>query len=174
MASLYWVDGSFPGRLAVAERPRGGPWMDDDLRAMKAAGVTMLVSALGEKERRETQLHELDLACASAGVAFRGMPLPNLLTPDLSSTWPLLEEFADEVRGGGGLAAHCHAGIGRSPLIVASVLVVLGVAAKDAWTKVEEARGRAVPDTVAQRRWVHDLEAHVRQGASLVTRISPA
>jgi hypothetical protein len=45
-------------------------------------------------------------------------------------------------------------GVGRSPLIAASLLVACGAGLDDAWHRVESARGLRVPDTQAQRQWV--------------------
>ncbi len=31
--TLYWVRGPWPGKLALAARPRGGEWLDDEIAA---------------------------------------------------------------------------------------------------------------------------------------------
>jgi protein-tyrosine phosphatase len=58
---------------------------------------------------------------------------------------------------GAAIAVHCRQGIGRSSLVVASVLVASGVGPEEAWRRVSEARGREVPDTAAQRAWLYAL-----------------
>jgi hypothetical protein len=45
-------------------------------------------------------------------------------------------------------------GIGRSPLLLACILVSRGLAAEDAWKAIGTARGLPVPDTVEQREWL--------------------
>jgi protein-tyrosine phosphatase len=163
VVDLYFVEGGFPGRLAVVGRPRGGPWLADDMAAFAASGITLLVSALGDREVREGQLEHEDTAALEAGIAFRRMAIPNLLVPTRDEVLPAFEDLASLVAGGANLAVHCWSGVGRSPLIVSSVLVLLGLSAEDAWQRVERARGRNVPDTGLQRQWVHLLEEAVRE-----------
>ena len=55
------------------------------------------------------------------------------------------------------VAAHCFAGIGRSPLMIATVLVRHGLDVDAAWSRVSAARGLMVPDTDAQWQWLADL-----------------
>jgi protein-tyrosine phosphatase len=52
------------------------------------------------------------------------------------------------------MAVHCWAGIGRLSLIAAALLVRLGTSADQAWDAIAKARGRAVPETEAQRHWL--------------------
>jgi protein-tyrosine phosphatase len=55
---------------------------------------------------------------------------------------------------GNAVAVHCRAGIGRSSLIAACVLVLLGFAPGMAFDLIGKARGVKVPDTEEQRDWV--------------------
>ena len=55
---------------------------------------------------------------------------------------------------GKAVAVHCRAGIGRSSLIAACVLVLLGFAPGMAFDLIGKARGVKVPDTEGQRDWV--------------------
>ena len=61
------------------------------------------------------------------------------------------------------MVAHCRMGVGRSPMCVASLLVLLGVPAVEAWRRITAVRGRDVPDTAAQGRWVQALELRQRE-----------
>lgn len=163
-AELYWVEGAYPGRLAVAGRPRGGGWLFDDLAAMRASGVDVLVSALQEREVRELQLDDEARHAARAGLQFLHFPVPNLLTPPVEAAAPIVRQLADLAAAGRSIAAHCYGGIGRSPLIVASTLALLGDDPDDAWQRIARARGRDVPDTLIQRRWVANLALYCRNG----------
>ena len=51
-AELSIVDGPWPGRLAIVPRPRGGDWLEDEVRAWREAGVDIVVSALEADEER--------------------------------------------------------------------------------------------------------------------------
>jgi len=50
-AEIYWIDGTWPGRLAIMPRPRGGDWLEDELRDCRRQGVVTLVSLLTEEQR---------------------------------------------------------------------------------------------------------------------------
>jgi hypothetical protein len=48
---------------------------------------------------------------------------------------------------------HCRAGIGRSGLMAAGLLMFLGEQETVAWDRVSKARGLSLPDTQEQRFW---------------------
>lgn len=166
MNDLYEVplDG-VGGRLAVVGRPRGGDWLEDDLRRMRAAGVDVLVSALVREEERECWLLEEAELARAAGLEYRAFPIANLGTPGRHEGLEFFDDLAGVVRAGGFVAAHCRACVGRSPLIIASVMVLLGHEAATSWARIEQARGLAVPDTLEQRRWVAELAPSPRLDA---------
>ena len=66
----------------------------------------------------------------------------------------LVQTLEFQVREGKAVSIHCRAGIGRSSLIAAGVLICSGLAADDALRLIGIARGIDVPDTEAQREWV--------------------
>jgi hypothetical protein len=164
MARLFWVEGIPAVRIAVAERPRGGDWLDDEMHAFRREGLDILVSALQPREERETWLEREAEAAAAAGIEFVPLPIGNLLAPAREAALPVLHRLAAEVANGRSLAAHCHASQGRGPTIIASLLALLGHHPDDTWPRIRLARGLVVPDTDAQRRWVAELALYSRNG----------
>ncbi len=55
---LYWIDGPWNGRLAIAARPRGGDWLDDEVGSWRQAGLDMMVSLLTPDEVAEFEQQE--------------------------------------------------------------------------------------------------------------------
>ena len=55
-ADIYWIDQLAPHRLAIMPRPRGGDWLEDEIRSLRLEGVDVLVSLLTETEARELEL----------------------------------------------------------------------------------------------------------------------
>ena len=55
-AEVYWIEGPWPVRVAIPPRPRGGDWLEDEVRAWRASGVAVRVSLLTGSE-----IHDLDL-----------------------------------------------------------------------------------------------------------------
>ena len=45
-APLYSVQGPSLGKVSIMARPRGGDWLIDELKALRASGVHILVSLL--------------------------------------------------------------------------------------------------------------------------------
>jgi len=41
---LQWVDTSWPGKLALTSRPRGGGWLAEEMAAWRRAGIDVVVS----------------------------------------------------------------------------------------------------------------------------------
>ena len=59
MDRIAWVDGPWPGKLALAARPRGGEWLHDVLASWQRAGVHTVFSLLTPEEERDLDLtHE--------------------------------------------------------------------------------------------------------------------
>ena len=156
---FYWIECPGPGRLAVISRPRGSLWLADDMQHLLAAGVDTVVSMLVHGELRELHLDDEEVEALKAGLSFVSLPVPDLSTPvDDAAIMPGLHALRDELLSGRTVVAHCRMGVGRSPMCVASLLVLLGVPAREAWTRITAVRGRDVPDTAAQGRWVEALE----------------
>lgn len=156
MMDLYEVTGA-AGRLAIALRPRGGDWLGDELRAFVRPGWTHLVTTLEDAELVDLELVELGAACAAAGAHWIRLPIADRDVPDLRTARDFAARLHALLVEGAAIAVHCRQGIGRSSLVVASVLVAAGVPPEEAWRRVGEARGREVPDTAAQRKWLYSL-----------------
>jgi protein-tyrosine phosphatase len=157
---LYWIDAPFPGRLAVAPRPRGGDWLDDEMRAWHDAGIKTVVSLLTPGEVAEFDLSDEAAASAARGMRFVNLPVPDRDTPASRAEFrELVSGIADDLAAGRGVAVHCRQGIGRAGLTAAGVLVAAGLDPEEAVRRVSSARGRAVPETPAQRRWLDGFAA---------------
>ena len=50
---LFWIDGPWPGRLAIMPRPRGGDWLEEEIQSWRRSGVDLVVSLLTLEERNE-------------------------------------------------------------------------------------------------------------------------
>ena len=58
------------GSLAIVVRPRGGDWLDDDVRQFLDRGIQVVVSLLCDSERGELGLEEEAAACSRHGIEF--------------------------------------------------------------------------------------------------------
>jgi len=53
---LYWIEGPWPGRLAISARPRGGDWLEDEVKSWRRAGLDIIVSLLTPDEEEALDL----------------------------------------------------------------------------------------------------------------------
>lgn len=152
---IFWIQTPGPGRLAVMPRPRGGDWLEGEIRALKNDGVDILVSLLTPEEEDYLGLALEGETARRHGLTFHAHPVWDRGIPaDPGPTWTLARELARQHADGRTIAAHCRMGIGRSPLLLASILVLRGALPDDAWAAIGAARGCIVPDTVQQRDWL--------------------
>jgi protein-tyrosine phosphatase len=154
-AEIFWIGGLPHGRLAVMPRPRGGDWLEDEVRSLRASGVDVLVSLLTREESEELGLAEEAASCVAAGIAFVSFPIADRGVPaSEADALALVRKLAALVAGGKAVAIHCRQGVGRAALAAACVLASLGESPDKAFERVATARGCSVPDTAEQRAWV--------------------
>ena len=162
---LFRVVEPFDGRLSVSERPMGFTDLEDEAWQWKAAGIGAIVSMLDADEAADLGLQDEGKHCRAQGIDFISCPVSDHGIPDdVAVLIQAIDRALVHLDGGRAVAAHCFAGVGRSPLFVASVLVRYGVSATLAWERLRAARGLRVPDTRAQTEWVIANEAMLRSG----------
>jgi protein-tyrosine phosphatase len=150
---LFTIDQPGPGTLSTMAKPRGGDWLADEMTALRTAGVDILISALTTAELHDVDLTDEPQVARDTGLQFISMPISDRGTPDAAIVLPHFRRLAERLLAGDHIVTHCRFGIGRASLLAASILVLNGLPSDQAWTRLEHARGLAVPDTPAQRAW---------------------
>jgi protein-tyrosine phosphatase len=157
-AKVYWIPGSWRGKLGIVLRPRGGDWLEDEVRSWRDAGLNVIVSSLTPEETAEFELGQEEAHCRAQGILFRSFPIPDRGLPmSREAVLALVEGLEQSLEAGKSVAVHCRQGIGRSALLVSALLVSAGVVPAQALQTVEKARGCPVPDTPEQSQWVADF-----------------
>jgi protein-tyrosine phosphatase len=163
--TLYWVQGPWAGKLALASRPRGGDWLEDEMAAWRRAGIDTLLSLLTQEEERDLDLKQEAREARSAGMKFASLPIPDRQVPtsesEVSAT---LDRIDADLSAGRNVVIHCRQGVGRTGLIAACLLIAKGQTPTSAIDTLSAARGKPVPETDEQRRWI-DHYAAVLAGA---------
>ena len=156
-AEMYEITPCPQGRLATMPRPRGGEWLVREIASMKASGVTDVVSMLTPAEVIEVGLQLEAHVCASAEIRFHRHPVGDRGIPLRAPFDAFIDTLVPILREGGFIAVHCRAGIGRSTVVAAALLIRLGVSAQDALFLISNARGFDVPDTEDQLDFILSL-----------------
>lgn len=155
LTELYWIDGPWLGRLAIAARPRGGDWLEDELAAWRRTGIDTIVSLLTADEEHDLDLQNEARETKAHAMEYRSLPIGDRQVPSsLTAAARLIERLDADLSTGKNIVVHCRQGIGRSGLIAASLLVGRGADPEAAIKRVSAARGTVIPDTEQQRDWI--------------------
>ena len=157
---LHWVDGPWPGKLAIGPRPRGGDWLADEVADWNRAGVGAVVSLLTPDEEESLDLKQEAATVKRQDMSFVSFPIPDRQVPSsraaLAST---LERINTDLSSGKNVLIHCRQGIGRTGLVAACLLVGKGWNPSAAVEHLSSARGIPIPETTEQRSWIDHYAA---------------
>src|ERR1700690_2461109 len=152
---LHWVDGPWPGKLALASRPRGGDWLEDEMAAWRRSGIDTVLSLLTPDEEQDLDLEQEARDVKSRGMKFVTLPIPDRQVPNSESeVSAVLDRIDAYLSAGKKVVVHCRQGVGRSGLVAACLLLAKGVSPETAIKTISAARGTPVPETAEQRRWI--------------------
>ncbi|GLZ33028.1 hypothetical protein Lesp02_52160 [Lentzea sp. NBRC 105346] len=152
--TIYTVQRPGAGTISTMGKPRSNRWLAGDMTALREMGVDILVSAMTLDERLRWGLGDEEKAALEAGLQFVEIPIPDRTVPNRAEIASAIAHLTGEYRAGRHIVFHCWAGIGRSSLLAASVLVLDGETPERAWELITDARGFPVPDTEEQRAWL--------------------
>ena len=136
-------------------RPRAGEWVTEEFRGLAQLGLTDIISLLESHEAQELGLEEEANFCANVGIEFHAFPIPDRGLPVSPVQLSRLAcSTYHRCAGGHHTAIHCRAGIGRSGLVGAAVLLHCGFEVAEAFAVISKVRGVSVPDTEEQSEWL--------------------
>ena len=151
---LFWINQYREGNLAIMPAPREPERIEDTILGWRTEGVDCVVSLLEPEEVPGLSDAERQL-CREFGIDFISFPMPDKsVPPSFDAFSALVVPLALRLAAGQSVAIHCRAGIGRSTILAASVLIWRGVDAELALDMIADARGVEVPETEAQRQWI--------------------
>ena len=156
--NIYWVESAVPKSMAIVSRPRGNGSLEDELLAMRREGIDVLVSLLTTAEQQELGLSLEDETCQKVGIEYVNFPISDHGLPASRDEFGLMvEQLQKKLDEGKHIGAHCFACIGRSSVLIASLMCSQGISAHDAFLRLGTARGYPVPETLQQMKWVEQF-----------------
>src|SRR5262249_46149891 len=125
---IYWMKGPWPEKLALSARPRGGDWLEDEVKVWHREGVDEVLSLLTTDEEEALDLEKEARLAAKEGLTFLSFPIFDRQIPSsqavLTST---LEKIDADLSTAKNVLIHCRQGIGRTGLVAACLLVSKGL-----------------------------------------------
>ena len=152
---IYKIELVGSGWVAIMARPRAGEWAQDEFAGLSRLGVTDVVSLLELSEAQELGLSDESQLCSAASITFHSFPIADRGVPTSAAALSQLAcRLYHSSAGGRRITIHCRAGIGRSSLVAAAVLLHCGHTPEEAFSQISRVRGLPVPDTVQQADWL--------------------
>jgi len=152
---IYKIEQIGKGWFAIMGRPRAGEWAKDEFSGLAQLGVTDVVSLLEPAEARDLDLQDEAQLCRAASIKFWSFPIPDRGVPASAAK---LGQYAwavyQHIEWGRRFVFHCRAGIGRSSLVAAALLLRCGRTPDQAFGQISASRGLPVPDTPQQAQWL--------------------
>jgi len=114
--SAHWIQGPWPGRLAIIPRPRGGDWLEDELNSWVGAGLNVIVSLLTPDEADELDIAEEAELARSRGSSLYSFPVPDRSVPaSRTETLKVVKELHRHLAAGDSVGIHCRQGLVDRP-----------------------------------------------------------
>ena len=152
---IRWIEGPWPGKLAISSRPRGGDWLADEIRLWRSAGVNTVLSLLTSEEEDSLELLEEGKTVRAQGMTFLSFPIRDRQVPDSETELAaVLEKLRRDLSAGHNVLVHCRQGIGRTGMVAACLLAPHGGGVKKVLEKLSLLRGVPVPETPEQQQWI--------------------
>jgi hypothetical protein len=146
-----------PGRKGTSVE--GGRWNRDlelDLEGVRAWKPDLVLSLLEEHEYAGLGIPHFRDAVNSASLPWEFAPIPDggVPGPEFDLAWrTIAPRVANILRESGRVLIHCRAGLGRTGLVAACILVDFGASAQEAIDVVRAARTNTI-ETSEQENYV--------------------
>ena len=162
------IDGAVvgvPGRLGMTFAPgkvcrsvQGYQWqrhLEQDMdRLQHTYGVTTIVCLIEAHEFPEMQIERLREQSVTRGMHFIGFPIADVsIPPDVEPFFHLIVDICRRLAAGETVLIHCKGGLGRTGIVAAACLMLLGMPAAEAVVLVRQVRPGTI-ETPQQERFV--------------------
>ena len=159
---VYIVEPIGSGFLAVMAKPLSGEWIEDEFSGIAQTGVLQIISLLESHEEYEVGLKNEKSLTEKFGMHFISYPIKDRGLPESVEKFSVFtKKLYHQIAEGRSTVIHCRAGIGRTGIVAAGVLLHCGFSAKDAFDLISNKRRVQVPDTEEQYNWIESNERSI-------------
>ena len=107
------------------------------------------------RDRRTVGLSDEKTLSEKNNMSFVSFPIPDRGLPSSVEKYSnFIKNTYTDISNGVNTVVHCRAGIGRTGIVAASILLHTGIEPAAAFKLISEKRGVTVPDTDEQIEWV--------------------
>jgi len=153
--NVYKIAQLRSGSLHIMAKPPAGAALESCLAELFAKGINRVVSLLEISEQTELELDQEPALTTKHNMEFVSYPITDMSLPvSVDAYLAFTKRLYDECNAGLYTVVHCRAGIGRSGIIAAGVLLHDGYTPLDAFAHISTQRTVPVPDTQQQIDWV--------------------
>ena len=154
-AEMYKIGSIGKGFVAIMARPSLEADAPASIVNIARLGIQQVVSLLEPSEARNLGLHSEREQVKAHAMGFTSFPIPDMgLPPSVDEFAQLARKLFDQVNAGVNTLIHCHAGIGRSGLLVSGILLHCDMDPQQAFAYASRMRGIRVPETPTQEQWL--------------------
>lgn len=158
---ITWLEHrAFPGMIGMSRFPGlRDRSLEEELALIRQSGATTLVTLNDARELRRADASDLGEEAEYAGLVWHHLPIRDFGVPGLAFEAKWREVGPDlraRLRAGERIVIHCYAGLGRTGLLAARLLIELGEPPERAIRLVREVRPRAI-QTIEQEAYLLDL-----------------
>jgi protein-tyrosine phosphatase len=144
------------GSISLMPKPPGGKLLPDYIDYLNNKNINVVVSLLQFDEINTFSLVNEWSHCTEFDIEFINFQIKDHGVPQFFVPFnQLIEKLTQDVNEGKNIAIHCFAGIGRTGLTAASILIKLGMQVDLALISLSQTRGLRVPETIDQITWLH-------------------
>lgn len=156
--TIYEVTQIGAGRLFIMPCP-DADHLKDDLIYFRTRGVRAVASLLETREAESCGLEHEAALCKQVGLSFTHFPIRDRRVPtDEKAFQALVNQLYHSLYEGENLAIHCYAGIGRTGVLAACLMIKDGMTPQDAVDLLSEVRGHNMPQTQEQYDFLMDYQ----------------
>lgn len=154
-AEMYKIGTIGKGFLAIMARPSLEESDPASVFNISLLGIKLVVSLLEHSEARTLGLDAEREQVKALGMDFVSFPIKDMGIPaSVEEFRSLSKMLLKQVDMGNNTLVHCHAGIGRSGLMAAGILLHCDLSPQQAFAHVSKVRGIRVPETRLQEDWL--------------------